>query len=78
LADHRADNRAWIRAALGDPEQQEESPAEKDRYRFELARPEDPDVLPLEHRILRAVSERIRWRAQVRTLSATVPTQQAA
>ncbi|WP_328466322.1 replication initiation protein [Actinoplanes sp. NBC_00393] len=76
LADHRADNRAWIRAALGDPEQ-EETP-EKDRYRFELARPEDPDVLPLEHRLLRAVSERIRWRAQVRSLSATVPIQQAA
>jgi hypothetical protein len=78
LADHRADNRAWIRAALGGDAEQETNPDEKDRYRFELARPEDPDVLPLEHRILRAVSERIRWRAQVRTLSATVPIQQAA
>ncbi len=75
LADHRADNRAWIRAVLGgDLAEPEETSAE--RYRFELARPDDPDVLPLEHRILRAVSARIRWRSQVdaaRRLSATGP-----
>jgi hypothetical protein len=73
LADHRADNRAWIRAVLsGDladddaTEQPGTEPAaQTERYRFELARPDDPDVLPLEHRILRAVSARIRWRTQL-------------
>lgn len=71
LADHRADNRAWVRAVLAggmadNPENDQagdDEPAGPDRYRFELARPEDPDVLPREHRILRAVSARIRWRA---------------
>jgi hypothetical protein len=32
------------------------------RYHFELAKPDDPDVPPVEHRILRAISTRIRWR----------------
>jgi len=76
LADHRADNRAWIRAILaghladthtdgqGDKHDHGQG-AGDNRYRFELARPEDPDVPPLEHRILRAISARIRWRAQL-------------
>ncbi|MFY1672703.1 replication initiator [Plantactinospora sp. WMMB334] len=80
LADHRADNRAWIRAILAggmadtDPADPEHGQGDEhgqaaadnpERYRFELARPEDPDVLPLEHRILRAVSARIRWRTDL-------------
>ncbi|GAB7041237.1 MULTISPECIES: replication initiator [Catenuloplanes] len=87
LADHRADNRAWVRAVLagGLADTEDSQPATEEdpkRFRFELARPDDPDVLPLEHRVLRAVSARIRWRgqlaaAQQRPLSA-VPTQQAA
>jgi hypothetical protein len=32
---------------------------------WEMARPDDPDVLPLGHRLLRAVSERIRWRDEL-------------
>jgi hypothetical protein len=70
LADHRADNRAWIRAILagavdGDDQDQTAVPDPADganRYRFELAKPDDPDVPPVEHRILRAISTRIRWR----------------
>ncbi|GIH12470.1 replication initiator [Rugosimonospora africana] len=70
LADHRADNRAWIRAVLAgavDGEDQDQAavpdPADgANRYHFELARPDDPDVPPVEHRILRAISTRIRWR----------------
>jgi hypothetical protein len=92
LADHRADNRAWIRAVLAggmadtDPDDQDQAHDQAatdnpQRYRFELARPEDPDVLPLEHRILRAVSARIRWRTDLdaarqrasAAVSATVP-----
>ncbi|MEV4756006.1 replication initiator [Micromonospora sp. NPDC049559] len=87
LADHRADNRAWIRAVLAggmaDADEHDQCEAVDDnRYRFELARPEDPDVLPLEHRLLRAISARIRWRTDLDTarrraagaVSATAPT----
>jgi hypothetical protein len=71
LADHRADNRAWVRAVMAgavDGRDQDETNTVADpangpnRYRFELARPDDPDVLPVQHRILRAISTRIRWR----------------
>ncbi|WP_331253130.1 replication initiator [Micromonospora echinospora] len=74
LADHRADNRAWIRAILAggmaDTNQHDQAVNEADgpkRYRFELARPEDPDVPPLEHRLLCAISARIRWRTDLDT-----------
>ena len=74
LADHRADNRAWVKAITagavdGEDQDQDQDDARPDpadgskRYRFELARPGDPDVPPVEHRILRAISTRIRWRA---------------
>ncbi|HEX6970023.1 MAG TPA: replication initiator [Micromonosporaceae bacterium] len=70
LADHRADNRDWIRTILTgafadhetDPATQ---PGDPDRYRFQLARPDDPDVPPLAHRLLRAIAERHRWREQL-------------
>jgi hypothetical protein len=66
LADHRADNRAWVRAilagAVDGEHHQADEPNEPDRYTFELARPSDPDVPPVEHRILRAISTRVRWR----------------
>jgi hypothetical protein len=58
LADHKADRRAWVLATLGITPNQPEA----DRYAWESARPEDPDVLPLAHRLLRAVAERVRWR----------------
>nr|WP_050778000.1 replication initiator [Micromonospora sp. ATCC 39149]QLJ99129.1 replication initiation protein [Micromonospora carbonacea] len=87
LADHRADNRAWVRAILagGMADTEEHDQAADDdadgskRYQFELARPEDPDVPPLEHRLLRAISARIRWRtdldtARLRTATATPAT----
>jgi len=66
LADHRADNRAWIRGFLGGGLVDTEEQPQADRYSFELARPNDPDIPPLEHRILRAVSARIRWRTEIR------------
>jgi hypothetical protein len=84
LADHRADNRAWIRTILGGGLADTDEQPQADRYAFELARPDDPDIPPLEHRILRAVSARIRWRTELhqarRRLSATAPdeTRQAA
>jgi hypothetical protein len=74
LADHRGDNRAWIQAVLAgavdghDQDQAHTLPDPADqasRYRFELARPGDPDVPPVEQRILRAISTRIRWRQAI-------------
>jgi replication initiator protein RepSA len=66
LADVRADNRAWVRAIVAgtvDGHQQDAAGAIPDpadgpnRYRFELARPGSPGVRPVEHRILRAISQ---------------------
>ncbi|WUR59774.1 replication initiation protein [Micromonospora chokoriensis] len=67
LADHRADARAWVRNLLGvttgatdaDTVDQDDPPA----YAWELARPEDPDIPPLQHRLLRALSQRAQWKA---------------
>ncbi|WP_341718258.1 replication initiation protein [Micromonospora sp. FIMYZ51] len=67
LADHRADARAWVRNLLGvttgatdaEPVDQDAAPA----YAWELARPDDADVPPLQHRLLRALSQRAQWKA---------------
>jgi hypothetical protein len=96
LADHRADNRDWVRAVLaehgegddqavaagGDEGQADE--ADRRRFVFQLARPDDPDVMPVQHRLMKAISVRQRWRAaldQARRKAAnqlsTVPEQAA-
>ncbi|MER7445235.1 replication initiator [Micromonospora avicenniae] len=67
LADHRADARAWVRRLLGistgadeaNPVDQDDPPA----YAWEVARPDDPDIPPLQHRLLRALSQRAQWKA---------------
>jgi hypothetical protein len=67
LADHRADNHAWVKAiiagAVDGHDQAEAQPDQPGRYAFELALPGEPDVPPAEHRILRAISTRIQWRS---------------
>src|SRR5947207_1618326 len=72
LADHRADNRAWVRAILaGDLEGTDDQTGPPDppdgphRYLYELAKPGSPGVPPVEHRILRAIHNRVRWRQQL-------------
>jgi hypothetical protein len=69
LADHRADNRAWVRALLGLTTDQDgaDDPDAPDRSRhaWELARRDDPDLAPLGHRLLRAISQRIQQRVQL-------------
>jgi len=65
LADHKADRRDFVRQLLGvtsEPgdDQDGTEPSPQSRHVWEMARPDDPDVLPLGHRLLRAVSERIR------------------
>jgi hypothetical protein len=70
LADHRADRRAWVRALLGLSTSDRDDQADTDhaaptRYAWELAKPGDPDLPPLGHRLLRAISERIQQRIQL-------------
>jgi hypothetical protein len=71
LADHRADARAWVRALLGvstghvEADAVDPQPGEPVAAAWELARRDDPDLQPLAHRLLRAISERIQWRAQL-------------
>jgi hypothetical protein len=66
LADHRADNHAWVRALLTHTttghHQEVDDPR---RYAWELAKPDDPDLPPLGHRLLRAISQRIQQRTQL-------------
>jgi len=71
LTDHKHDARAWVRALLGattdlagvdQPTGTDSAPV---RHAWELARPDDPDVTPLGHRLLRSISERARWRSQL-------------
>lgn len=76
LADHRADRKEWVKALLGVTTDAATSPAGTDRpdtvrHAWELAKPTDPDVPPLAHRVLCAISERIQWRTQLDTARRT-------
>ncbi|WP_406094694.1 replication initiator [Kitasatospora purpeofusca] len=59
LTDHRTERRTWVLEVLGDTAAR----AEPHRYVWEPVRPGDPDMSPLATRLLRAVAERVRWRA---------------
>ncbi len=66
LTDHRADNRAWVRDLLGlSATEHAEQGKPGQRYRYQVAKRGDPDVPPVEHRILRAISTRVRWRKAI-------------
>ncbi len=70
LADHKHDARAWVRALLGVTTDlagvdDQVDIVEPVRHAWELARPDDPDVPPLAHRLMRSISERARWRAEL-------------
>jgi hypothetical protein len=100
LTDIRMDSAAWVRTVLAshpesadDVSSAEATPAtgpvaNSPRFYYELARPDDPDVAPYQHRILVAIAARERWRHHLRMaltrdqqLSATdtnVPARQAA
>jgi hypothetical protein len=74
LADHKADAHAWVRALLALSEGHEDTEPvhvtsqasdAPDPYAWAMARPDEPGVPPIGHRLLRAVSERIQWRQAV-------------
>ncbi|MER7275848.1 replication initiator [Dactylosporangium sp. NPDC000244] len=60
LADHRYDAKAWVRALLGVEAPEPETSTAP--VAWELARPNDPDLPPMRHRLLRALAQRIQWR----------------
>ena len=68
LADHRHDARAWVRALLGVSAGVDQVPVTDAEpgtpvpIAWELARPNDPDMPPMRHRLLRALAQRIQWR----------------
>ncbi|MET7401177.1 replication initiator [Dactylosporangium sp. NPDC005572] len=72
LADHKHDNRAWVRALLGISDAHDQvatvdsQPGQPAPFAWEMVRRDDPDVPPLQHRLLRAISARIQQRAQLR------------
>lgn len=65
LADHRADNHTWVRTLLGNQTTSDNQDTDPRRYTWELAKPGDPDLPPLGHRLLRTISERIQQRVQL-------------
>ncbi|WAE73661.1 replication initiation protein [Streptomonospora nanhaiensis] len=94
LADHKADRLTWVLNTLGiDPTDDGQGDEDNPRppalssvasgsFEWELARPTDPDVAPRERRLLRAVGEALRRRAQLdavrqNALSATDETRAA-
>ncbi|WP_260725086.1 replication initiator [Dactylosporangium roseum] len=73
LADHKYDTRAWVRALLGISDAHDQTsaldghkPGTPAPVAWEMARRDDPDIPPLQHRLLRAISARIQQRAQLR------------
>ncbi|GAB3068433.1 hypothetical protein GCM10027186_21780 [Micromonospora schwarzwaldensis] len=70
LSDHKHDVRAWVRALLGvtvglDGVDDQGAAVEPVRHAWELARPDDPDVPAMAHRLLRSINERARWRSEL-------------
>ena len=57
LADHRADRKAWLLAALGIPAES------ADRYTWEVVTPSDPDHMPMPRRLLHVLADRASWQA---------------
>ncbi len=69
LADHKADTRAWVRNLLGvsvDADHADSAdPVGTGTYAWEMAKPNDPDLAPVGHRLLRALSQRVQWKTAI-------------
>lgn len=72
LADHKYDTRAWVKALLGISDAHDQVPVTDGEpgtpapVAWEMARRDDPDIPPIQHRLLRAISARIQQRAEIR------------
>ncbi|PKK16243.1 replication initiator [Thermomonospora sp. CIF 1] len=66
LADHKADRKAWVLARLAEAGIPAARPDDPDGvYAWERAGPGDPDVRPLDERLLHLIDERIQRRRQL-------------
>jgi hypothetical protein len=71
LADHRADAHAWVKALLDISDTADTAPTVNAEHAgpapvaWEMARHDDPDLPPLEHRLLRTISQRIQRRTEL-------------
>jgi hypothetical protein len=66
LADHKADRKAWVLARLAEAGIPVVNPADPDAVHvWERAGPGDPDVKPVEQRLMHLINERVTRRAQL-------------
>ena len=66
IADHKNDRKNWVLARLAEAGVSATGhPAEPGRYAWELAPPDDPDVGPVEQRLLATIAERLEMRRQL-------------
>jgi hypothetical protein len=68
LADHRYDQRAWVKAVLSGALDEDDTPdaVEKGRYSYRIASPDDPAVPHLQVRIMQAIAMKQRWKHELR------------
>ncbi|MEV6526327.1 replication initiator [Longispora sp. NPDC051575] len=64
LTDHRDDNRAWVRALLELPDD-DQGDNKASRFEYELCRHDDPDLDPEGVRLMRAITIRAGWKQQI-------------
>ncbi|GAA0568729.1 replication initiator [Actinomadura livida] len=66
LADHKADRKAWVLARLAEAGVPVTNPADPNAVHvWERAGPGDPDVKPIERRLMHLINERVTRRAQL-------------
>jgi hypothetical protein len=63
LADHRADRKAFVLAALAEVGIEKPEP-DRSRLMWQKVQPGDPHQPPRDHLLLHAIAERIKWRAE--------------
>jgi hypothetical protein len=63
LADHRADRKAFVLAALAEVGIEKPEP-DRSRLMWQKVQPGDPHQPPRDHLLMHAIAERIRWRAE--------------
>jgi hypothetical protein len=74
LADHKADRKAWVLARLAEAGIPVHDPADPSApCVWERAGPGDPDVKPIEHRLLLLIDERVQRRRQLDQATDTTP-----